>query len=365
MKENTKSLVLIGAGHTHVLVMLRLKNDLPKNTRLTVIDPKTHAVYSGMLPGFIAGHYSRSELDIDVLKLSEQLGAKFVNAAVVSADPDEKRITLNTGEIIKYDVASIDVGITSNMPALEGFAEHGVPAKPLAKLSTTWDTFRQSCSAPKVAVIGGGVAGTELAMAMAYGLRRQNKPCSVTVFDRSNILSGVSARTRNRIMRSFQEFGISVSERIEIAKVTENGLRLANGEEVPANLVVGAAGAMPHPWLRDTGLKLENGYLNVNSCLQTSDPSIFAAGDCAHFQADPLPKAGVYAVRKAPVLGDNLIASLISGELREYKPQTDFLKLISLGDKSAIAQKYGMSLSGRWAWALKDRIDRNFMSKFL
>lgn len=364
MKENSKSLVLIGGGHTHALVMLRLRDDLPKGTHLTVIDPKPHAVYSGMLPGFIAGHYKRNDLDIDLQKLATELGGTYIQGAATAIDPDQKQITLHTGESIQYAVASIDVGITSNMPNLDGFAEHALPAKPLAKLSAAWDAFRHSCSEPKVAVIGGGVAGAELAMAMAYELKRQKKTYSVTVFDRGEILTGASAATRRRIKRAFRKFGITVREQAGITEVTKDGLVLSDGEQVTANLVVGAAGALPHPWLQDTGLQLENGYLNVNSCLQTSDPAIFAAGDCTHFQAQPLPKAGVYAVRKSPVLGDNLIASLTDRQLSEYEPQSDFLKLISLGDKIAIAQKHGWSFSGRWAWLLKDYIDTKFMKSF-
>lgn len=78
----------------------------------------------------------------------------------------------------------------------------------------------------------------------------------------------------------------------------------------------------------------------------------------------PRPKAGVFAVRQAPVLLHNLRAALTGGDLRSYQPQRDYLKLISTGDKAAVADKFGLRAGGPWLWRLKDRIDRKFMARF-
>jgi NADH dehydrogenase, FAD-containing subunit len=78
----------------------------------------------------------------------------------------------------------------------------------------------------------------------------------------------------------------------------------------------------------------------------------------------PRPKAGVFAVRQAPVLHDNLRAALTGAQPRPYRPQKDYLKLISLGGKAALADKWGMPLAGAGMWRLKDRIDRKFMRMF-
>ena len=91
---------------------------------------------------------------------------------------------------------------------------------------------------------------------------------------------------------------------------------------------------------------------------------IFAAGDCAHLSDNPRPKAGVYAVREAPVLFDNLRAALGAGRMRRYVPQKDYLKLISLGRKSALAEKLGTSFSGPLMWKWKNHIDQKFMNRF-
>ena len=93
----------------------------------------------------------------------------------------------------------------------------------------------------------------------------------------------------------------------------------------------------------------------------TSHPTLYAAGDCAHFAPDPRPKAGVYAVRAAPVLAHNLAADLTGRQRRVFRPQRDFLKLVSMGGKTAVAEKAGFALAGPWLWRWKNRIDARFM----
>ena len=95
----------------------------------------------------------------------------------------------------------------------------------------------------------------------------------------------------------------------------------------------------------------------------TTDPNIFAAGDCANLTFDPRPKAGVYAVREAPYLLGNIQALLQGKKLQKFDPQSDYLKLVSLGEKSAGADKFGRFTQGAGMWRLKDRIDRKFMDK--
>ena len=183
----TRDLVLIGGGHTHALV-LRMwgMNPLP-GVRVTVINPGPTAPYSGMLPGFVAGHYSRDDLDIDLVKLARFAGARLINGAAEHIDPVAKTITVTGRGLIAFDVASVDVGITSAMPLLAGFAEHGVPAKPLGTFASRWEAFRTTAQSPEIAVIGGGVAGAELAMAMAFALRDVSP--TVRLIDRSEPLS--------------------------------------------------------------------------------------------------------------------------------------------------------------------------------
>lgn len=359
-----KDLVLIGGGHTHALVLRKWGMKALAGVRVTVINPGPTAPYSGMLPGFVAGHYSRAELDIDLVKLARFAGARLVNGAVTGIDTAAKLITVPGRPPIAYDIVSVDVGITSVMPDLPGFTDHAIPAKPLGTFASRWDAFRASTTKPRIAIIGGGVAGAELAMAMMHNLRARGLSPIAHLIDRGKIVDTLGDTARRKMLAALADQGVTLNEDASVARVTATAVVLDNGTEIASDFTTGAAGAKPHDWQADIGVDVQGGFITVNEMLQSSDPSLFAVGDCAHLSHAPRPKAGVYAVRQAPVLFDNLRAVLSGGELRPYDPQKDYLKLISLGGKSALAERMGTAFSGPLLWRWKDHIDRTFMRQF-
>ena len=362
----TRDVVLVGGGHAHALVLRAWGMRPLPGARLTLIDPAPTAPYTGMLPGHVAGHYERGELEIDLVRLARFAGARHVAARATGLDRAARRVVVEGRPDVAYDVASIDVGITSAMAELPGFAEHAVAAKPLDALAERWRAFLAAPSGD-VAVIGGGVAGCELSMAMAHALRGAGSTARVTVVEARRAMTDVTAAARRRVLAAMSGLGVRLLEGATVERVEAYGLRLEGGEAVPAALVVGAAGARPWPWLAGTGLETRDGYLAVGPDLATSDPRVFAAGDCAHMVHAPRPKAGVFAVRAAPVLHHNLRAAASGGRLRSYRPQSRYLKLISLGGRSAVANRSALApswLAPRDAtWRLKDRIDRRFMRR--
>ncbi len=355
----TRDLVLIGGGHAHAMV-LRMwgMNPLP-GARVTVIDPSPTVAYSGMLPGFVAGHYGRDDLSIDLVRLARFAGARLVLGRAEGIDLAARTVTVAGRPPIAFDVASVDIGITSDMPDLPGFADHGIPAKPLTPFAKAWAAF---VAAPRgdVAVIGGGVAGAELAMAMAHALDGR---VAVRLIERDRALTALGAAARAKVRAALRRTGVELVEGAEVVAVEADHLRMADGGRIPAAFTCGAAGARPQGWLAATGLALTDGFLTVDRFLRTSDPVIFASGDCAHMAASPRPKAGVFAVRQAPVLFANLRAALAGGAMKPYAPQRDYLKLVSLGGKAALAEKWGMAAGGPAFWRWKDRIDRRFMDR--
>ena len=357
----TRDLVLVGGGHTHALVLLKWGMNPLAGVRLTVINPGPTAPYSGMLPGFVAGHYSRDELDIDLVKICRFAGARLVLGAATGVDRMAKTVSLAGRPPIAYDVLSMDVGITSEMPAVVGFSDYATPAKPLGPFASQWDYYRRAVLTPKVAVIGGGVAGAELAMAMRHSL---DDNATVHLIDRGVVLKDLGMTARAKMRAALDSHNVQIVEQADVVSVDATGVNLADGRQIAAGFVTGAAGAKPHDWQADIGIVMHDGFISISPTLQSSDPAIFAVGDCAHMAANPRPKAGVFAVRQAPVLADNLRALLSGGDLRDYKPQGDYLKLISLGTKSALAERFGTALSGPLLWLWKDRIDRKFMNQF-
>jgi selenide,water dikinase len=360
-----QDLVLIGGGHTHALLLRAWGMNPLAGVRLTLIDPAPEAAYSGMLPGYVAGHYPRDALMIDLVRLARFAGARLVLGRVEAIDRARRLIHVPGRAPLRYDLASLDIGVTSAMPGLPGFAAHGDPAKPLSPFAAAWAAHLARVAdggARDAVVIGGGVAGAELAMAMAHRLG----PGAVTVVEASETtLAELSPPTRTAILAEARTLGIVARTGVEVAEVAADHVVLASGERLPSAFTVGAAGARPHPWLAGTGLALHEGFVAVGPTLASeTDPAIFAVGDCAHLSHAPRPKAGVFAVRQAPVLLDNLRAALTGTAPRPYRPQRDYLKLISCGARRAVADRSGLRVSGAWLWRWKDRIDRRFMARF-
>ncbi|MQQ09986.1 selenide, water dikinase SelD [Epibacterium sp. SM1979] len=360
----TKDVVLIGGGHAHALVLRSWGLKPLAGARVTVINPGPTAPYSGMLPGFVAGHYDLAALDIDLVQLARFAGARVILGRATGIDRENKQITVPGQPPIAFDVASVDVGITSDMPLLSGFRDHAVPAKPLGPFAAKWDAFRAGDGPAHVAVIGGGVAGAELILAMAYSLRERGRLGTTTLIDSAAALTAIPEAAARIVRNQLSALGVSLIENAKITRVWPHSITLTDGREVQSDFTTGAAGARPYGWLQETGLALSDGFVDVNAMLQSSDPHIFATGDCAHLTQSPRPKAGVYAVRQAPILYHNLRAMITGDRLKPYKAQKDYLKLISLGGKSALGEKFGTPFSGPQIWRWKNHIDQSFMAQF-
>lgn len=328
--------------------------------QVTLVNPSVKAPYTGMLPGFVAGHYDRDELDIDLVKLARRAGARLIVDRAIGLNTATKRVQLANRPDILYDTLSIDIGISSQIPDLSAHHSEIVPAKPLGRFADAWSRLlagvRDRDTLPKITVLGGGVAGVEMALAMAYRLRESEAPAvSISVLESdADALRELNASARRKLLAEMASVNIDLQTESQASDIPPD-----------TEFIVSAAGATPHPWIAETGLALESGYIQVNEHLRSlNTPDVFATGDCAHLSYSPRPKAGIFAVRQAPVLFHNLRAALSGQQLAKYTPQRSYLKLISLGRKSAVTDKWGIGLAGDWVWQWKDRVDQAFMVQF-
>lgn len=357
-----KDLVLVGGGHAHALVARAWAMDPLPGVRLTLINPDPVAPYTGMLPGLIAGHYRRDEIMIDLVRLARAAGARLILDRVTGMDLARRQVHLAGRPPLDYDLASLDIGITSDLPEVAGFAEHAHSAKPLGTYARAWEAFvARAPQGARIVVVGGGVGGVELALASAHRL----PGARVVLVDRNpGLLPGLHPKSRAALAAALTRAGVETVLGAAPVAAEAGGIRLTDGREIGSDFTLTVAGGRPQAWLAETGLRLEQGFVAVDAGLQSSDRHVFAVGDCAHLTHAPRPKAGVFAVRAAPVLAANLRARLTGARLRDFAPQRDYLKLISLGGKRALADKWGMRAGGPALWAWKDRIDRRFMAMF-
>lgn len=373
-----RDIVLVGGGHSHVGVLRNFGMRPVPGVRLTVICRDTHTPYSGMLPGYIAGHYSYDEVHIDLSVLAQFAGARLIRDEALGLDREAGKVLCRNRPPLPYDILSINIGSTPQMASVAGASAHAVPVKPIAGFNARWRQLLERVSehpgATRIAVVGGGAGGVELALAMQYRLRNELRAAGRNPDDLAFDLltsSAVILPTHNAaVRRSFErvltERGIAVHCGAEVVEVSAAQLRTASGATVAADEIVWVTRAGGAPWLAATGLALDgDGFIQVGDTLQTvTDPKVFAAGDIASMINHPLEKAGVFAVRQGAPLARNLRRAVAGRPLASYRPQRRWLALISTGDRHAVASRGALGFEGDWVWRWKDWIDRRFMRKF-
>lgn len=369
-----RRLVLVGAGHAHVEVLRRWALARDPDVELTLVVDRPVSIYSGMVPGFVAGQYAAEELEIDVRRLARYAGARLIPARVTRIDPEARLIEAHGVPAIPYDVLSLNVGSAVAGLDLPGVREHAVATRPIAGLVEAIDEIRAKARAfPRaepfrVAVVGAGSGGVELAFCLRERLLSDGvvDPRVVLLDSGPELLPGATPRLRKRIGRAAARRGIGFRGGVRVAAIEGGSLLFKHGEKLEWEALIWVAGAAAHAFPGRSLPVDERGFVRVEPTLQVvGHPEIFAAGDCASLAHAPaVPKAGVYAVRAGPVLASNLRRYLQGEALKDFRPQSDFLSILNLGDGTAIAAKWGRTLEGRWVLRLKDRIDRSFMEKY-
>lgn len=369
--EVRRDLVLVGGGHSHALVLRMLAMKPVAGLRITLVSPASHTPYSGMLPGLIAGHYTFEQAHIDLARLCQWAGVRFITATVTAIDPDNQTLTLAGRPPISYDLVSLDIGSQPELDSVPGARAHAVPVKPVASLWQRWQALYGRIQAldageqHRVSIVGGGAGSVEVALAMSHRLAGQSVIIDLWCGS-TEILQGYNVTARRSVLAALQRHGIAVHLGARVAEVEDASLLLADGTRATYDELFWCTGAAAAPWIAASGLPTDDrGFLAVQDTLQsTAYDNVFGAGDIATQLNHPRPKAGVFAVRQGPVLAHNLRALVLDKPLKQHRPQQRFLSLVSLGDRMAAADKGSLSVAGAWVWRWKDRIDRAFMARF-
>jgi len=375
-----KKLVLVGGGHSHAFTLKKFGMSPLPGVELILITRDTLTPYSGMMPGYVAGEYSKRECHIDLVRLARFADAKFIHAEAIGIDHKRKLVLLKDRPPISYDVCSINIGICPKLICKEEMVQelNLVPVKPISEFADKWAvllnsllTSKKEC---KVVIVGAGAAGTELACSMEARYRKECKKLGkqsrnvkfVLVSRRSYILPSHNKSVREIFMRILKDRGIEVCLGAEVSQITDGNLISTAGEKIEYTHCIWCTQATAQSWLEESGLQCQGSFVAVKDSLESVNcPGIFAAGDCAAVLNHPRPKAGVFAVRHGPPLTRNLRAKLLNKPLEDFYPQKKFLGLIGTGEtNNCVASKGLMALEGEWLWDLKDWIDRKWMAQY-
>ena len=352
-------LLLAGAGHAHLGVLRRWAEPASRPVRpagrIGLLSADGHAWYSGMLPGLLSGRYQLAECRIELDALCRAACVELLTGQATGLDSASQQLQLSDGRALDYSYLSLNLGSLPALPAQSGSGLELLAVKPFSAFIQGWQRWLAAPQA--LAILGGGAAGVELALALAPQVAK------LTLLTASHLLSGHPPALRRRALKHLARQGVTVQEHCPVDAVVGQQL-LSNGRMVwQGARVIVASGASALPWLADSGLACdEQGFVQINALLQsTSHSTVCAVGDCASLAHSP--HNGVYAVRQGPVLAHNLTALLCGRPLQAFHPQRRALALLATGDGGALASWAGVtgegSLFGHW----KDHLDRGFMQR--
>lgn len=398
-----KSLLLLGGGHAHVHLLREMARERFAAAEVTLVTPFMRQIYSGMVPGVVAGHYRAEQAAIALPPLAAAAGVTVLETAAVGLDAAHRKVRLADGRVIGYDVLSIDTGSEMDRDRLAGARGNAIFVRPieyfLVEIENLFDAASQHVL--DLVVVGAGAAGVEIALALQYRLdalaaadtagapgQRKAGPDPGRV---ALVLGG------ERPLPGYPEAVVGYAEaalkraritlfRDTCVEIRPDAVVLGSGARLGCDAPIIATGGEAPAWLVGSGLALDGrGFIVTGPTQQSgSHPEVFAVGDVATRIDAPHPRSGVYAVRAGPPLLANLRAfcsgagmGAISGAasgaaaggpvgapLKRHLPQTRTLNLISCGARRAIASWGSWSTEGRWVWWWKNHIDRDFVARY-
>ena len=384
MQENSRPephnhptrLVLVGAGHAHLEVLRRwilTPSFQVADVELTLVSLDAYHHYSGMVPGYLQGTYTEEAITVDLVALVQKAGGQFIQAKATGLDPKSQTVELEGARPVAYDFVSFNLGSQAAGADAETVQQHAVLVKPFSQATYLRQRIQSLAQGKKddvcyVTVVGGGAAGFEVSCALDAVFAQAGQRRNVSLFEASQtILAGYSERFRSQAEQILRQKGIAVCTGKRICQVHSDTVDVEHSLSVPSDLTVWLSGAAASPVFLDSGLSLdERGFLLVDETLRSvDDPRVFGVGDCATLATYPYtPKAGVYAVRQGPVLWQSVTAALSGTASPHYQPQSGFLSILNTADGSALLRYKNVVAHSRWAWRLKDWIDRRFMARY-
>ncbi|MFL5255858.1 MAG: selenide, water dikinase SelD [Rhodopila sp.] len=353
-------IVLLGAGHAHVEVLRRFAMQPEPGVRLTVIGREPETPYSGMLPGLLRGEYTHAEAHIDLAPIAAASGARLVLGEATAIDLAAREITVPGRPAIGFDLLSIDVGGILVMPD-----DAGIGVKPIGRFLDRLARLRTELPPrARIAIVGGGAAGAELALALSVRLAGEFRLALVCAA--ADPIPTAPASARRAVRDALVQADIELACGVTASTLVNGRLALSDGTFLEASTSIWATNVRGPALLAASGLACDDqGCVRVDATLRSiSHPFVFAAGDCASLEGNPRPKAGVWAVRAGAPLADNLRRAARRKPLQRWRPQQDALVILGLGNGRAVAWRNGIALRGRHIWRLKDWIDRRWMRMY-
>jgi NADH dehydrogenase len=387
-KAGLPQIVVVGGGAGGLELVTRLGNRYGRRRKATVIliDKNRTHLWKPLLHEIAAGSMDLGVHQIDYLAQAHWHGFSYRVGEMIGIDRQRRQVTVapffddegnqvTQERRIPYDTLIIAIGSLTNDFDTPGVKEYAIALETPVQAARFHSRLVNACirvhaqTGPprpeqlQVAIIGAGATGTELAAELhrttrqlvAYGLDRidPDKDIKINLIEAADrILPSLPERISDAAAKLLYGLGVHGYTSARVAEVLSDGVKLADGRTIPAELVVWSAGIKAPDFLKDIA-GLESNRINqlvVDDTLQTTrDANIFAIGDCAacpwHGHDRPVPPRAQAAHQQAAHLVKQIQRRMAGEPLKPYHYR-DFGSLVSLGHYSTVGNLMGNLIGG-------------------
>jgi NADH dehydrogenase len=361
------TVVVVGGGFAGSAVARKLGSQ----ASVTVVSMDNFLLFTPMLAEAAVGYVDPRHIVTPIRQLAPK--SALVQGEVVAIDPEQRKVMVQpvfgAGPVtVQGDVLVIALGSIPHTFGVPGVEEHALSFKQISdalRIRNRILALLEGASLDrdpwltKVAVVGAGYSGAELAAALADFVReaasrfyRDAPTPEVTLVDAvGRVTPALSEALSAYAARALTARDVKLALGSAVAEVTDRGVRLSSGDFIEAATVIWAAGIRPHPLVAEIGLPTEAGKLLVNGHMRAA-PGIYAVGDAALVPSGGgsiSPPTAQFALRQGRYLGRHLVALEHGDDVPEFSYGTKG-ELVSLGHRNAVGKVLGVPVSGLIGW---------------
>jgi NADH dehydrogenase len=377
-----KRVVVLGGGFAGLYTCAALEKHLRDDFEIVLVNKENHFVFQPLLPEMISGQIGLVDVVSPIRRLLRK--TELHVREVESVDLAAQTITTSTGfhphpHVLNYDHLVFALGTVTDFRGLRGLPEHAFPFKTLSDGLTLRNHVIRALEEAAIeqdddglrkrlltfVIAGGGFSGVEVCAELNDFVRevaaqyRGIDPQEIRVLlvhSQDRILPEMSEKLGAFAQKLLQKRGVEILLRARLSAATGDGALLADGTFIGTKTIVSTVPSSPHPLIEALSLpKTKNGRIEVDGTLAVKGSHhLWAVGDCAMVPAPGggfAPPTAQHATRQASLLAENIVARL-RGRATKTFAFTGLGKMGSLGHQSAVAEVFGVPISGFVAWFL-------------
>ncbi|EHC16007.1 NAD(P)/FAD-dependent oxidoreductase [Fischerella thermalis] len=365
MSEHKTRICILGGGFGGLYTALRLSQlpweSLPK-PEIVLVDQSDRFVFSPLLYELLTGELQTWEIAPPFEELLTDTGVRFYQAAVSGIDTQQRRVYLQDGPEIGYDRLVLALGGETPLDIVPGATCYAYPFRTVTDVYRLEERLRvleeSDTDKIRVAIVGGGYSGVELACKLADRLGSRGRFRLIELTDQ--ILRTSPEFNREAARKALEERGIFIDLETRVEAIAQDTISLeykGQVDNIPVDLVIWTVGIRVSPVVRNLPLKQnQRGQITTTPTLQVLDhPEIFALGDlaeCRDAEGQLVPATAQAAFQQADYAAWNIWANLT------HRPQIPFRyqhlgEMMALGTDNATLTGLGIKLEGSLAYVAR------------